>query len=130
MKKLLLVLFIIAQSLTLTAQTVITTFKNELVKKENGEWVTKDINYESLTIKVYDGLVIVDDKAHSVYRTFGETRKNHEKNGIFTYYSALDETSTACTIALFKPYDTDEATPFIGVMYKYSWYVYYFTQIY
>jgi hypothetical protein len=129
MKRLLLLLFIIANSFVLNAQNIIKTYKNEFVRKENNIWVTKHTNFESLTITVHNGIVIVDDKARSVYRTFGESYKKYEKIGIYTYYDALDESSIPCTIALLNPYDVNVNKPFIAVMYKYSWYIYYFTQI-
>ncbi len=130
MKKLLLLLLVVAQISVSNAQIVLKTYKNEFLSKENDKWVTKNINYESLTITIKGDIITLDDKAHSVYKTYGESYKSYKETGVYTFFSAYDESYVSCTVAFFKPHDKDTSAPFIVVMYEYTWYVYYFTQMY
>ena len=128
MKKFILLLILLVTTAILNAQTVLKTYKNQLVKKENNVWVTKFTNFETMTIMLYDNLVIVKDDANSMYKTYGEPYKKNEKDAQYIYYNAVDENYTDCTVVVMKPYSNKKNSSIV-VMYDEVWFIYYLKNI-
>ena len=126
MKKLFLSALLLTLTVFVQSQTVITSFKNQILGKIDGEFVIKSTNYEPIEMSVYNNTLVVRDRANSVYRiTSDEPVVKRDKTGEYKFYNAKDESLTGCSIVIMKPYNTDLRDPFVAVMYDNFWYVYF-----
>ena len=126
MKKLLLLVLLLTQTIISNSQTVINTWKNQMLEDVRGEFVVKSTNYETIEMIIYNNTLVVKDQAHSVYRIVNdEPTTKKDENGVYNFYNAKDEQFRSCSIVIMKPYNTSLKDPFVAVMYPSFWYIYY-----
>jgi hypothetical protein len=126
MKKLLLLVLLLTQTIVSNSQSVITTWKNQIIQDVKGNLIVKSTNYETIEMTVYNNTLIVKDQANSVYRIISdEPVTKNEKEGVYKFYNAKDEEFRDCSIVIMKPYNSSLNDPFVAVMYPMYWYIYY-----
>ena len=106
MKKILLILSLLIISLFVKAQepSVIETYKNRIAiyNSYTDEYDFQDYSYATLTFKMYDTYISVDDKQHSVYRAIERLPDTKTKNYQAVTIKCLDEKNRECNFGLMK----------------------------